>query len=91
MDSQRVMISYYSYTCFGYLVTLADLEELSPSTTPGKLDPPALYQEAVLSNRTFYNDMHIFPYTAFAGYSFRNEDFKSALKYWAHAARIVQK
>ncbi|OXA55649.1 menin [Folsomia candida] len=71
------------------LMALADLEEVNP--TSGKPTCPTLYQDAVLSGRTYYGDMHIYPYTSNAAYFFRHNDFKTSLKYWAHAARIVQK
>lgn len=35
--------------------------------------------------------MHLYPYTSYAAYCYRHQEYKTALKYWASAARIIQK
>jgi len=68
---------------------LAEIEETRP--TPHKKPCHELFQEAISSVRINYNDMHIFPYTMYAAYLSRQTDYKQAMKYWAHAARVVQR
>lgn len=72
-----------------YTACLAELEEITP--TKDKKPCSLLFQQAVQSARMYYNDMHILPYTHYAGYLYRQQEYKSVLRYWAEAAKVVQK
>ena len=86
-----VIFPLYSlkYFCF-FVGNLADLEEISPSNKNG-ITCEGLLQEAISSGKTYYNDCHVYPYTYYAGYLFRNSQYKKALEKWAEATDVIRK
>lgn len=71
------------------LGNLGDLEEISPS--PGRPPPIELFRESILAAQSFYNNMHVYPYTYLGGYLYRNGRYKGALEAWANAADVIRK
>ncbi|KAI4463981.1 menin [Holotrichia oblita] len=67
---------------------LGDLEEIAP--TPGRVPCSALFQEAILSARTYYNNQHVYPYTYQGGYFYRNKMYKEAFESWANASDVIR-
>jgi menin len=74
---------------FAYLTlgNLADLEEIS--ATAGRKSCVDLFEEGIRSNKLHYNNMHVYPYTYYAGYLYRREEYREALKCWAEAAQVI--
>lgn len=70
------------------LGNLSDLEEVSP--TPGRPPCSALFQEAVLSARTYYANQHVYPYTYQGGYFYRHKMYKQAFESWANASDVIR-
>jgi len=71
------------------LVTLADLEEVSPTESR----PPALniYNQSIDCSRHHYDGSHIYPYTYLGNYYYRRANYKEALRNWAEAARVISR
>ncbi|XP_017784683.1 PREDICTED: menin [Nicrophorus vespilloides] len=67
---------------------LGDLEEIS--ATPGRVPCNTLFQEAIVSARTFYNNQHVYPYTYQGGYFYRNKKYKEAFESWANASDVIR-
>ncbi|XP_065158193.1 menin [Atheta coriaria] len=67
---------------------LGDLEEISPTT--GRVLCNALFQEAILAARTYYNNQHVYPYTYQGGYFYRNKMYKEAFESWANASDVIR-
>jgi menin len=71
------------------LGNLADLEEFAPS--PGRLMPVELYEKAIQTNWEFFANHHVYPYTYYGGYLYRNGRYKEALMQWAKAADVISR
>ena len=67
---------------------LGDLEEIQP--TLGRPPIARLFAEAIESNRSFYANHHVYPYTYQAGYYYRTNELKRALESWAEAADVIK-
>nr|XP_022914489.1 menin [Onthophagus taurus] len=67
---------------------LGDLEEIAP--TPGRVPCSVLFQEAILSSRTYYNNQHVYPYTYQGGYFYRNKMYKEAFESWANGSDVIR-
>jgi len=71
------------------LGNLADLEEFAPS--PGRLTPVELYEKAIQLNWENFANHHVYPYTYYGGYLYRNRCYKEALLHWAKAAEVISR
>lgn len=62
------------------------------STVDGTSRPDAgtLYNQAILSARTNYEDRHVYPYTFQGGYYNRHKMFKEAFHAWASAGDVIR-
>ena len=69
------------------LGNLGDLEEITP--TPGRPSALMIFRKAIESNRQYYHNFHVYPYTYLGGYYYRKGQFKEALRYWAAAAQAI--
>nr|CAH7729247.1 unnamed protein product [Callosobruchus chinensis] len=67
---------------------LGDLEEISPKD--GKVPCKTLFEEAITSARTYYNNQHVYPYTYQGGYFYRNKMYKEAFESWANASDVIR-
>ncbi|KAG5861284.1 hypothetical protein JTB14_001599 [Gonioctena quinquepunctata] len=67
---------------------LGDLEEIS--ATDGKVPCRALFEEAIASARTYYNNQHVYPYTYQGGYFYRNKMYEEAFESWANASDVIR-
>ncbi|VEN59854.1 unnamed protein product [Callosobruchus maculatus] len=67
---------------------LGDLEEISPKE--GKVPCKTLFEEAITSARTYYNNQHVYPYTYQGGYFYRNKMYKEAFESWANASDVIR-
>lgn len=67
---------------------LGDLEEISP--TPDRQLCSVLFEEAILSAQTFYQNQHVYPYTYQAGFFYRHNMYKEAFESWANAADVIR-
>lgn len=67
---------------------LGDLEEISP--TPDRQLCSVLFEEAILSAKTFYQNQHVYPYTYQAGFFYRHNMYKEAFESWANAADVIR-
>ncbi|KAK6640164.1 hypothetical protein RUM44_011850 [Polyplax serrata] len=70
------------------LGNLGDLEEISP--TPERQLCSVLFEEAILSAQTFYQNQHVYPYTYQAGFYYRHNMYKEAFASWANAADVIR-
>lgn len=68
---------------------LGDLEEIS--STPGRIRCDILFREAISSARSYYDNMHVYPYTYQGGYFYRNKMYKEAFESWANASDVIRK
>ncbi|KAF5270086.1 hypothetical protein FQA39_LY08498 [Lamprigera yunnana] len=68
---------------------LGDLEEISG--TPGRIPCDILFREAISSARSYYENMHVYPYTYQGGYFYRNKMYKEAFESWANASDVIRK
>ena len=71
------------------IAIIAELEKISP--TVGRPSPLTLFNRSIVSAKTHYNDMHVYPYTHLASYYCSNGQFKAAMKVWSDAARVIGK
>lgn len=67
---------------------LGDLEEINPSH--GRPPCSTLFQEAILSARMYYKNMHVYPYTYQGGYFYRHNMYKEAFESWANASDVLK-
>ncbi len=67
---------------------LGDLEEINPS--PSRPHCSTLFQEAIVSARLYYNNMHVYPYTYQGGYFYRHNMYKEAFESWASAGDVLK-
>lgn len=67
---------------------LGDLEEVSAKA--GKVSCEKLYEEAIMSARTYYNNQHVYPYTYQGGYFYRNKMYEEAFQSWANAGDVIR-
>lgn len=67
---------------------LGELEEMFPEA--GRPSCSKLYQQAVDSARTFYNDHHVYPYTYQGSYYYRQGMYKEAFSSWANAGNVIR-
>ncbi|XP_057668946.1 menin [Diorhabda carinulata] len=67
---------------------LGDLEEIS--ATEGKVPCKSLFEEAIYSARTYYNNQHVYPYTYQGGYFYRNKMYEEAFESWANASDVIR-
>lgn len=85
------------YSCFMHvrcrypmaITNIGDLEEVN--TTPGRPSPEVLFEEAIESARSYYDNMHVYPYTYLGGYYYRMKHYKEALRAWAEASHVISK
>ncbi|XP_064490117.1 menin-like isoform X2 [Ornithodoros turicata] len=71
------------------LGNLGELEGLFP--TPGRPPPKDLFAEAIHAARTYYCNMHVYPYTYLGSFLYRSGYLPEALKAWADAADVIRK
>lgn len=71
------------------ITNIGDMEEICP--TPGRPSPEVLFEESIVSAKTYYDNMHVYPYTYLAGYYYRKRRFKEALSAWAQASQVISK
>ena len=64
------------------------MEEIQ--STLGRPPCTRLFAEAIESNRSFYANHHVYPYTYQAGYFYRVKELKKALESWAAAADVIK-
>ncbi|EFA02211.1 menin [Tribolium castaneum] len=67
---------------------LGDLEEIAPKG--GRTPCSVLFEEAISSARTYYNNQHVYPYTYQGGYFYRNKMYKEAFESWANASDVIR-
>jgi menin len=67
---------------------LGDLEEIAPKE--GRTACSVLFEEAISSARTYYNNQHVYPYTYQGGYFYRNKMYKEAFESWANASDVIR-
>lgn len=67
---------------------LGDLEEIS--SKEGRVPCKILFEEAIASARTYYNNQHVYPYTYQGGYFYRNKMYKEAFESWANASDVIR-
>ncbi|KAL3875111.1 hypothetical protein ACJMK2_038045 [Sinanodonta woodiana] len=71
------------------LGNLGDLEELCP--TLERPLPVQIFDKAIESAKTYYNEQHVYPYTYLGAYHCRKGNYREALKAWADAASVIKK
>lgn len=57
---------------------------------PNRPDCAALYNQAIRSSRTYYEDKHVYPYTFQGGYYHRHKMYKEAFHAWACAGDVIR-
>ncbi|KAJ8927114.1 hypothetical protein NQ314_020387 [Rhamnusium bicolor] len=67
---------------------LGDLEEISSKV--GRVPCKTLFEEAIASARTYYNNQHVYPYTYQGGYFYRNKLYQEAFESWANASDVIR-
>lgn len=67
---------------------LGDLEEISAKD--GRIPCKKLFEEAISSARSYYNNQHVYPYTYQGGYFYRNKMYKEAFESWANASDVIR-
>ncbi|CAH0560130.1 unnamed protein product [Brassicogethes aeneus] len=67
---------------------LGDLEEIS--SREGRVECRVLFEEAIKSSRSYYNNQHVYPYTYQGGYFYRNKMYKEAFESWANASDVIR-
>ena len=67
--------------------SLADLEEISP--VDGRPSSLELFQKAIQSAQTYYDNAHVYPFTYLGGFHYRHGNYKQALVNWAAAAQVI--
>lgn len=71
------------------LGNLGDLEEISPS--PGRPPPIKIFQEAINTCKSQYNNQHVYPYTYLGAYLYRKARYPDAMRAWAEATAVLKK
>lgn len=71
------------------MCNLAELEELHP-TPDAKKAPIELFEEAIISNKKYYANHHVHPYTSLASYYYRNGRYREALQNWSYGASVLR-
>lgn len=71
------------------ITNIGDLEEVN--ATPGRPSPEVLFKEAIESAKSYYDNMHVYPYTYLGGYYYRMKHYREALRAWAEASRVISK
>lgn len=71
------------------MCNLAELQELNP-ISDAKKKPLELFEEAISSNKKYYSNHHVHPYTSLASYYYRNGRYKEALQAWAQGASVLR-
>jgi Menin. len=71
------------------LCNIADLEEIEP--TDQKLTIIELYEKAISINIKQYGGRQVYPFTYYAGFSFRTQQYRKALELWKQGARAVSR
>lgn len=66
-----------------------DQSNASPTQTT-RPDSASLYNQAIRSSRTYYEDRHVYPYTFQGGYYHRHKMFKEAFHAWACAGDVIR-
>ncbi|KAL3267591.1 hypothetical protein HHI36_011709 [Cryptolaemus montrouzieri] len=70
------------------LGNLGDLEEIAPKD--GRVQCISLFNEAIQSARSYYNNQHVYPYTYQGGYFYRHKMYKEAFESWANASDVIR-
>ena len=71
------------------LGNLGDCEEICE--TPGRPPPINLFNEAIESAKTNYDNYHVYPYTYLGGHYYRKGEYKEAIQAWADASSVIKK
>lgn len=82
---------------YEYMQTSSDTNNSADDTTPetelkesSRPDCVALYNQAIRSARTYYDDRHVYPYTFQGGYYHRHKMYKEAFHAWACAGDVIR-